>query len=136
MGTPSLKADLAKLPHRPGVYLMLDETGKVIYVGAATDLKKRVSSYFHRDIPDIKTRKLVSNIKSFDYEIHDSKEAAFIRERDLIRIHHPRYNIDWKDDKDYPLIQITASSEKEKFSRLFVVRSVLNSHDWFFGRKR
>ncbi len=136
MNTPTLQTDLAQLPHRPGVYLMLDESGKVIYVGAAKDLKKRVSSYFRRDIADIKTRKLVSNIKSFDYEIHDSKEAAFIRERDLIRIHHPRYNIDWKDDKDYPLVQITVPSEEEKFSRLFVVRSAFNSHDWFFGRKK
>ena len=130
-----MKSDLAKLPHRPGVYLMLDGTGKVLYVGAAKDLKKRVSSYFRRDISDIKTRKLVANIKSFDYEIHDSREAAFIRERDLIRIHHPRYNIDWKDDKDYPLVQVTVPSEAEKFSRLFIVRSTLNSHDWFFGRK-
>ncbi len=136
METPTLQTDLAKLPHRPGVYLMLDETGKVIYVGAAKDLKKRVSSYFRRDISDIKTRKLVANIKSFDYEIHDSKEAAFIRERDLIRIHYPRYNIDWKDDKDYPLVQITVPSETERFSRLFIVRSSLNSYDWFFGRKK
>ncbi len=136
MGTPVLQAELAKLPHLPGVYLMLDETGKVIYVGAAKDLKKRVSSYFRRDIPDRKTRKLVANIKSFDYEIHDSREAAFIRERDLIRIHHPRYNIDWKDDKDYPLVQITVPSEDEHFSRLFIVRSLLNTHDWFFGRKK
>jgi excinuclease ABC subunit C len=134
--TPILQSDLAKLPHRPGVYLMLDDTGKILYVGAAKDLKKRVSSYFRRDISDIKTRKLVANIKTFDYEIHDSREAAFIRERDLIRIHHPRYNIDWKDDKDYPLVQITVPSETEKFSRLFIVRSTLNAHDWFFGRKK
>ncbi len=136
MESSTLQSDLAKLPHLPGVYLMLDDSGKVIYVGAAKDLKKRVSSYFRRDIPDRKTRELVANIKSFDYEIHESSEAAFIRERDLIRIYHPRYNIDWKDDKDYPLVQITIPSENEKFSRLFIVRSPLNSYDWFFGRKK
>ena len=115
---------------------MQDETGKIIYVGAATDLKRRVSSYFHREIKDPKTSKLVSNIRTFDYEIHESREAAFIRERELIRIHHPRYNFEWMDDKDYPLIQITVPSESEIFSRLFIVRSTLNSNDWFFGRKK
>jgi excinuclease ABC subunit C len=136
MDTPALRSKLATLPHMPGVYLMQDDTGKIIYVGAATDLKRRVSSYFHREITDRKTSKLVSNIKTFDYEIHESREAAFIRERELIRIHHPHYNIEWMDDKDYPLIQITIPSDIEVFSRLFVVRSPLNSHDWFFGRKK
>jgi excinuclease ABC subunit C len=115
---------------------MLDKTGKVIYVGAATDLKQRVSSYFRRDIPDFKTRKLVADIRSFDYEIHETREAAFIRERELIRIYHPRYNRMWMDDKDYPFLQITVPTQDEKFSRLFIVRSILNSHDWFFGRKK
>ncbi len=136
MKTPALRSKLAALPHMPGVYLMQDDTGKIIYVGAATDLKRRVSSYFHRDITDPKTSKLVSIIRTFDYEIHESREAAFIRERELIRIHHPRYNFEWMDDKDYPLIQITVPSKTEIFSRLFVVRSPLNSKDWFFGRKK
>ena len=132
----SIQSHLARLPHLPGVYLMQDESGKVIYIGAASNLKKRVSSYFKGDSPDRKTKQLVQNIHSFDYEIHKSKEAAFIRERDLIRIYHPRYNLEWKDDKDYPLLQITSPSETEIFSRLFIVRSPLNSYDWFFGRKK
>ena len=136
MKTSALRSKLAKLPQLPGVYLMQDETGKIIYIGAASNLKRRVSSYFNREITDPKTSKLVSNIRSFDYEIHESREAAFIRERELIRIYHPRYNIEWMDDKDYPLIQITVPSETEVFSRLFIVRSPLNSHDWFFGRKK
>jgi excinuclease ABC subunit C len=136
MNNASFRSHLAKLPHLPGVYLMQDESGKVIYIGAATNLKQRVSSYFKGDPGDRKTRQLVQSIYSFDYEIHESKEAAFIRERDLIRIYHPRYNLEWKDDKDYPLLQITTPSETEKFSRLFIVRSPLNSHDWFFGRKK
>ena len=136
METPALRSKLATLPHMPGVYLMQDETGKIIYVGAASDLKRRVSSYFNREITDQKTSKLVSNIRTFDYEIHESREAAFIRERELIRIYHPRYNFEWMDDKDYPLIQITVTSETEIFSRLFIVRSPLNSYDWFFGRKK
>ncbi|MHA2347408.1 MAG: excinuclease ABC subunit UvrC [Candidatus Hodarchaeales archaeon] len=136
MEDSSIRSHLAKLPHLPGVYLMQDELGKVIYIGAATNLKRRVSSYFRGDSSDRKTRQLVNNIHSFDYEIHESKEAAFIRERDLIRIYHPRYNLEWKDDKDYPLLQVTVPSETEKFTRLFIVRNPLNSHDWFFGRKK
>ncbi len=134
--TPALQSKLSILPRKPGVYLMQDETGKIIYVGAAGDLKKRVSSYFHREIIDPKTIKLVSNISTFDYEIHESREAAFIRERELIRIHHPKYNIEWMDDKDYPLLQITVPSKTELFSRIFIVRSPLNSYDLFFGRKK
>lgn len=126
---------IAKMPHKPGCYLFLDDTGKIIYIGATSSLKKRVSSYFKNNIPDMKTRRLVSKVSSIDYEIHDSEESAFLRERDLIRIHSPRFNMDWKDDKQYPLIRITVLSSEEKFSRLFIVRDVSNNHDYFFGRK-
>jgi len=131
----SILHQIARLPHKPGCYLFLGETRKVIYIGATTSLKKRVSSYFKRNIPDMKTRRLVSKVFSIDYEIHDSEESAFLRERELIRIHSPRFNMDWKDDKQYPLIRITVSSSEEKFSRLFIVRDVSNKHDYFFGRK-
>ncbi len=131
----SISSQIASLPHKPGCYLFLDETGKIMYIGATTSLKKRVSSYFKRNIPDMKTRRLVSKVTAIDYEIHDSEESAFLRERDLIRIHSPRFNMDWKDDKQYPLIRITVPSSEEKFSRLFIVRDISNQHDYFFGRK-
>ncbi|UCE13228.1 MAG: excinuclease ABC subunit UvrC [Candidatus Heimdallarchaeota archaeon] len=134
-GVSSLDSFLGKLPLQPGIYLMKNDKGKIIYIGAATNLKKRVSSYFKKDPVDPKTRRLVSEIKSIDYEIHESEEAALLHERELIRIHSPRYNYRFSDDKEYPMIQITRPSADEPFSRIFIVRSVSNPHDWFFGRK-
>lgn len=127
---------LNALPSQPGVYLMLNVKKKIIYIGATANLKKRVASYLRKDLPDRKTRRLASEIKAVDYEIHKSIEAAFLRERELIQIHRPRYNIDWKDDKQYPMIQITRPSDEELFSRLLIARSVSNTEDWFFGRKK
>lgn len=134
-GVSSLNSFLSTLPPQPGIYLMMDDKNKIIYIGAATNLKKRVSSYFGKGLLDPKTCRLVSEINSIDYEIHESEEAALLRERELIRIHSPRYNYRFSDDKEYPMIQITTPSADEPFSRLFIVRSVNNSHDWFFGRK-
>ncbi|MFX0085400.1 MAG: excinuclease ABC subunit UvrC [Candidatus Hodarchaeota archaeon] len=131
----SNRINLKNLPNKPGVYLMLDGKGKVIYVGKALSLKRRISSYFQRNIPDPKTKRLVCKIRSFDYEIHSSEEAAIIRERELIRIYSPRFNVQFMDDKEYPMIRITALSKDEPFSRLFIVRSITNPNDWYFGRK-
>jgi excinuclease ABC subunit C len=114
---------------------MLDDRGKVIYVGKASNLKRRISSYFRKNIPDPKTRRLVTKIKSFDYEIHSSEEAAIIRERELIRTYSPRFNFQFMDDKEYPMIRITALSDEEPFSRLFIVRSADFPNDYYFGRK-
>lgn len=127
--------NLKNLPNQPGVYLMLDGKGKVIYVGKASNLKKRVASYFRKNMPDLKTRRLVTKIKSFDYEIHSSEEAAIIRERELIRTYSPRFNFQFMDDKEYPMIRITALSDEEPFSRLFIVRSAEYPNDYYFGRK-
>ncbi|MHA2305068.1 MAG: GIY-YIG nuclease family protein [Candidatus Hodarchaeales archaeon] len=131
----SIKGNLKNLPNQPGVYLMLDDRGKVIYVGKASNLKRRISSYFRKNIPDPKTRRLVTKIKSFDYEIHSSEEAAIIRERELIRTYSPRFNFQFMDDKEYPMIRITALSDEEPFSRLFIVRSADFPNDYYFGRK-
>jgi excinuclease ABC subunit C len=131
----SIRINLKNLPNKPGVYLMLDEKGKVIYVGKASNLKRRISSYFRKNIPDSKTKRLVSKIHSFDYEIHSSEEAAIIRERELIRTYSPKFNVQFMDDKEYPMIRITALSKDEPFSRLFIVRSITYPNDWYFGRK-
>ncbi len=131
----SNRINLKNLPNKPGVYLMLNDKGKVIYVGKALSLKRRISSYFQKNIPDPKTQRLVSKIHSFDYEIHSSEEAAIIRERELIRIYSPRFNVQFMDDKEYPMIRITALSKDEPFSRLFIIRSITNPNDWYFGRK-
>lgn len=124
------------LPDQPGCYLMLDADGKIIYIGATSNLKKRVTTYFRKNLPDPKTRRLVSKIKSVDYEIHKSVEDAFLRERELIKIHCPKFNFQFLDDKQYPMIRITAPSDEELFSRLFIVRSITNPKDWYFGRKK
>jgi excinuclease ABC subunit C len=135
MDVSKIDSILKSLPPSPGVYLMTDETGKIIYIGAASNLKKRVTSYYSKDLLDPKTQRLVSKIKSIDYEIHDSEETAFLRERELIRINCPRFNLDWRDDKEYPMIRISAPSEEEMFSRIFIVRSITDNDDWYFGRK-
>ena len=132
----SLDSIVNTLPPQPGVYLMLNIRGKIIYIGATSNLRKRVASYFRKDLMDPKTRRLVSKVNSIDYEIHKSIEASFLRERELIQIHSPRFNLDWKDDKQYPMIQITVPSKNEQFSRLFIVRSITNRNDWYFGRKK
>ncbi|MHA1973861.1 MAG: excinuclease ABC subunit UvrC [Candidatus Hodarchaeales archaeon] len=130
------KESLENLPSQPGIYIFRDITGKIIYIGAASNLKKRVSSYFRKDSVDSKTGMMISKISSIDYEIHSSKESAFLRERELIRIHNPPYNIDWKDDKEYPMIRITRPDDTEKFSRVFVVREITKESDWYFSRKK
>ncbi|MHA1226914.1 MAG: excinuclease ABC subunit UvrC [Candidatus Hodarchaeales archaeon] len=127
---------LDNLPLQPGVYFFKDSSGRVMYIGAASNLKKRINSYFRKDLMDSKTKKVVSKINSIDYEIHSTKEAAFLRERELIRIYNPQYNIDWKDDKEYPMIRITKVDDIEKFSRIFIVRSVTKKDDWYFSRKK
>ncbi|MFW9904295.1 MAG: excinuclease ABC subunit UvrC [Candidatus Thorarchaeota archaeon] len=134
---PSFDSEvLNALPSQPGVYLMLNEKNEIIYIGATANLKKRVASYLRKDLPDLKTRRLTAETKSIDYEIHKTIEAAFLRERELIKIHSPKFNFQFMDDKQYPMIQITKPLDEELFSRLLIVRSVTNSKDWFFGRKK
>lgn len=129
-----LKSKLKSLPDKPGVYKMLNSDNAIIYIGAARVLKNRVTSYFREKQLDIKTRKLVENIVDFDYEIHDTEEKAFLRERELIRAHRPKYNINWLDGKEYPMLQITMPP-REKFSRILITRERTNKTDHFFSRK-
>src|SRR5690554_4468390 len=95
-----LSEKLKLLPHRPGVYLMKDERGKIIYVGKAIDLRQRVRSYFQsaQNLTP-KVRALVEKICDLDYTVTDTEVEALILESNLIKEHRPRYNIDLKDDK-------------------------------------
>lgn len=106
----NLKDKLSTLPDKPGCYLMKDETGKIIYVGKAINLKNRVNSYFI-GAHDYKTTKLVSNIRDFDYIVTKSEKEALILEYNLIKENDPKYNIVFKDDKSYPYILLSDSSE-------------------------
>ncbi|MCL2528439.1 MAG: excinuclease ABC subunit UvrC [Defluviitaleaceae bacterium] len=94
------------LPHKPGVYIMRDDKGAIIYVGKAIDLYKRVRSYFNNSA-DPKAKVLVSYIRKIDYMVTDNEIEAFVLENNLIKQHMPKYNIRLKDDKAYPYIRIT-----------------------------
>ncbi|SHH92737.1 Excinuclease ABC subunit C [Sporobacter termitidis DSM 10068] len=110
-----LRAKANGLPLLPGVYIMMDKTGKVIYVGKAKLLKNRVSSYFHGD-HTLKTEAMVSKINTFDVIIAGSEFEALVLENSLIKHHMPQYNILLKDDKTYPFIRVDMKSEYPAFT--------------------
>lgn len=113
----TLQDKLANLPHHPGCYLYKDKTGKIIYVGKAKDLYKRVHSYF-RPVTNLKTMKLVSEINDLEYYLVNNELESLILENKLIKKHNPKYNILLKDDKTYPYIVLT----KEEHPRLIKSR--------------
>ncbi len=121
---------LKTLPEKPGVYLMKDEKGKIIYVGKAKSLKSRVSSYFRKNKHDsAKTRILVKKIEDLEYILTDTEAEALILENNLIKKNKPKYNIDLKDDKTYPFIKIT----REEFPRVMVTRNIIKDGSQYFG---
>ncbi|ATY86430.1 excinuclease ABC subunit C [Kyrpidia spormannii] len=123
-----LKEKLALLPGKPGVYLMKDAEGRVIYVGKAKTLKNRVRSYFTGS-HDAKTQKLVSEIRDFEYIVTDNAVEALILECNLIKQHQPPFNIMLRDDKSYPYIKIT----REEHPRLEIVRRMAKDGASYFG---
>lgn len=123
-----LKNKLALLPANPGVYMMKDASGRIIYVGKAKVLKNRVRSYFTGS-HDRKTQLLVSNIVDFEYIVTDTVVEALVLECNLIKQHTPQYNIMLRDDKAYPYIKIT----HEVHPRLEIVRKVKKDKAKYFG---
>ncbi|BFH12195.1 UvrABC system protein C [Paenibacillus dendritiformis] len=119
---------LALLPDAPGCYLMKNREGTIIYVGKAKVLKNRVRSYFSGS-HDGKTQRLVAEIRDFEYIVTGSNMEALILECNLIKKHHPRYNVLLKDDKTFPYIKIT----NERHPRLEVTRRVLKDKAKYFG---
>lgn len=123
-------ADTLKiLPQTPGCYQFLDENGKVIYVGKAKNLKKRVSSYFNKVQEHPKTRILVMKIRRIKYIVVNSEEDTFLLENNLIKELQPRYNVLLKDDKSYPSIVI----KNEYFPRVFKTRNIVKDGSRYFG---
>ncbi len=111
------KEKALKLPQSPGVYIMMDDKHRVIYVGKAKKLYNRVNSYFRSNSShNLKTRLMVSQIRDFDYIITDSEIEAFVLENSLIKKHMPKYNILLKDDKGYPFIRVSLKEEYPRFS--------------------
>lgn len=122
---------LKGLPENPGVYLMRNSLGEVIYVGKAKILKNRVRQYFQNSKNHSeKVRNMVSNVAEFEYIITDSEMEALILECNLIKKYKPRYNILLKDDKYYPFIKITTN---EEFPRIFVTRTYGKDGNKYFG---
>lgn len=122
---------LKNLPDKPGVYLMKNSLGEVIYVGKAKILKNRVKSYFQNSKNHSeKVRVMVRNIAEFEYIVTDSEMEALILECNLIKKYSPKYNILLKDDKFYPFIKITT---KDDFPRVFVTRNFAKDGSKYFG---
>lgn len=124
MNDLQLSAELAlfltKLPSEPGIYRMLDEEGTVLYVGKAANLKKRVNSYFSKQNTGVKTRALVSQIKSIEISVTRSETEALLLESNLIKALRPKYNVLLRDDKSYPYIHL---SNHPDFPRIELYRS-------------
>lgn len=116
--TDYLKGIVLNLPETPGCYQYLDETGTIIYVGKAKNLKRRVSSYFNKEQASNKTRLLVTKIRDIRYVVVKTEEDALLLENNLIKRYKPRYNVLLKDDKTYPSIAIT----NEYLPRIFKTR--------------
>lgn len=129
--SPQLKATLKNLPTKPGVYIMKDGAGRVIYVGKAINLRNRVRSYFQKPGGQpMKVRRLVTEIKDLEYIVTASELEALILECTLIKKHRPFYNVRLRDDKNYLYIKITVN---EEWPRVFTTRRVEDDGARYFG---
>ena len=124
-----LKNIVLNMPDKPGSYQFYDINNEIIYVGKAKSLKKRVSSYCHKEVDRYKTRVLVSKIENITYTVVNSEEDALLLENSLIKKYNPRYNILLKDGKTYPSICIAS----EEFPRVFKTRTINKKTGTFFG---
>lgn len=124
-----LKNIVLNMPERPGSYQYYDESHTIIYVGKAKNLKRRVSSYFHKEVDRYKTKVLVSKIWDISYTVVNSEEDALLLENSLIKKYNPRYNVLLKDGKTYPSICVT----NEYYPRIFKTRHINKKFGTFFG---
>ena len=125
-----LQSFLKTLTHRPGVYRMLDEKHKVLYVGKARDLKKRVSTYFQKSVNEAKTAAMVAQVAKVEVTVTNTEAEALLLEHTLIKQHRPRYNVVLRDDKSYPFIY---ASTDRKFPRLSFFRGARKGKGKYFG---
>ncbi|MFC1704296.1 excinuclease ABC subunit UvrC, partial [Candidatus Omnitrophota bacterium] len=125
-----IKEKIKDFPDSPGVYLMKDSAGKIIYIGKAVSLKKRVISYFRRAPASLpKQELLVAHIHDVEYITTQTEAQALLLEAKLIKHHKPKYNVDLRDDKSFPLVVITA----EEFPALFISRPKKKAKARYFG---
>ena len=124
------KTKLKDVPENPGVYLMLDSLGNIIYVGKAKNLKNRLRQYFHNSVKTIKVMAMLDHVADFRYIICATEVDALVTENNLIKKHSPQYNILLKDDKSYPFIRINL---KEDYPTISLVRTLKNDGAKYFG---
>lgn len=129
MAKPSVALQTSTLPNKPGVYQYYDKDGKLLYVGKAKNLKKRVSSYFTKKHDNGRTRLLVKKIHAIKHIVVVTETDALLLENNLIKKYQPRYNVMLKDDKTYPWICI----KKERFPRVFSTRKIIKDGSEYFG---
>ncbi len=129
MSETSVKLQISTLPNAPGVYQYYDKEGKLLYVGKAKDLKKRVTSYFTKQHDNGKTRILVKKIVNIKHIVVATETDALLLENNLIKKYQPRYNVMLKDDKSYPWLCI----KKERFPRVFSTRKFIKDGSEYYG---
>ena len=129
MKLDAIEIQIKSLPEVPGVYQYYDKQEKIIYIGKAKNLKRRVSSYFNRILDNHKTRLLVKNINRIEHVVVDSEMDALLLENNLIKKYKPRYNILLKDDKTYPWICL----EKQPKPKIFFTRNITDKSREYFG---
>src|SRR5205809_4037363 len=128
--TSSEFQNIAKtIPRNPGIYKYYNEANELLYVGKAKDLRKRVSSYFFKNLTNYKTHELVSRIHHIEFTIVNSEQDAFFLENSLIKNFQPRFNINLKDDKSYPYLVI----KNEPFPRVFLTRKHIEDGSEYLG---
>lgn len=126
----NIEKELKKLPQKPGVYIMHDKDDKIIYVGKAISLKRRVTSYFRKTKKTQRILNMVALIDHFEYIVCDNEAEALVLECNLIKKNMPKFNVLLKDDKTYPYIKINV---KAKFPDVYITRRVLNDGARYFG---
>lgn len=124
-----IKEQINNLPDKPGVYQFLEQNSKIIYIGKAKNLKKRVSSYFNKNPDNAKLAVLIRKIRTIEHIVVDTESDALLLENNLIKKHLPRYNVMLKDDKTFPWICI----KNEPFPRVFTTRKMVRDGSRYFG---
>ncbi|MDD4203201.1 MAG: excinuclease ABC subunit UvrC [Candidatus Omnitrophica bacterium] len=125
-----IREKIKQLPISPGVYIFYDKCKKVLYIGKARNIKRRVLSYFQKKDHDLRISKMVEQIVDLEYIPTASNEEALIYESSLIKEKKPKYNVDLKDDKSYPSLKLTV---KEKYPRLIITRDIKKDGSLYFG---
>jgi len=121
---------IKSFPDKPGIYSFKDDKGKVIYIGKAKSLKKRITSYFVEGALDRKTSSMKELARDVEFIVTKTETDALILENSLIKLHKPKLNVRLKDDKTYPYLKITTS---EKYPRVEIIRNRKDNDDLYFG---